>query len=115
MHRLVSVRSNAIALIFFDPPWVQAYQGSDLLGALVLAQWVSKVTANCVSAACASLKSQANGFAYSITNNLDSAGNTPTYTYINMVRLCPNLPQAAVIFTSVSDMSGLDPTLKAAC
>ena len=65
---------------------LQAYQGSDLLGALVLAQWVSKATANCVSAPCASLKSQANGFAYSITNNLDSAGNTPTYTYINMVR-----------------------------
>ena len=65
---------------------MQAYQGGDLLGSLVLAQWVSKVTANCNSSYCASLKSQANGFAYSITNNLDSAGNTPTYTYINQVR-----------------------------
>ena len=62
----------------------------------MLAQWVSKVTASCTASgstsACASLKSQANGFAYSITNNLDSAGNTPTYTYINQVGLLTTAP-----------------------
>ena len=93
---------------------MQAYQGGDLLGALVLSQWVSKVVATCTNpsstAACASLKSQANGFAYSITNNLDSAGNTPTYTYINTVSTrsfaVPQLfsPAACCSCTNVAQM-----------